>query len=203
MRPGSDAEPNRMPGSPASYGETLAFLANSLQGMATGATPPMEALNQFQHWIRSVQQVIEQTQRELEQHLGSLESVQSVDTGEVLGQFARLRSSLAAHLSEIDSLFQGCVTIQEFENRFPRIEQCLRAVEAEVEAVESFVDRWGEDALVVHPLPQSLGDTLNSMEAAMDALSTYFERREREALEDMARQLESAETSLRAYLAEN
>jgi hypothetical protein len=203
MNPQPDAELEGMPGTPSSYGETLAFLAQSLQGMASGSTPPMEALNQFQHWIRSVQQVLEQTQRELEHHLGSLRGLDSVDTADVMEQFAGLRSSVSRHLGEIESLFQGCVTIGEFESRFPRIEGCLRAVEAEVEKVEAFVDGWGDDAQTVQPLPESLGETLNSMEAAMDALSVYFERRERQALEDMARELESAETSLRTFLAQN
>ncbi len=181
------------------YLQPLQFLAGTLQKALLGQLSAAQALEQFEHWLGTVQQVLNQAYRDLETNLKPLAKVEDVDTLEIIKGFGVIQQDIATQLDKLSNLFRGCKSIQEFEQRFPQMEEALDFFHAHLTDLELYVQRI-ETPRGPEPLPDAVRQALDELEKALGCMNEFYEQRQPDALENLLDHLELAQQQVRGYL---
>ncbi len=183
------------------YLEPLQFLAESLQQVLLGQMTPMSALESFEHWLGTVQQILNRASRELQSNLKKLARTEGVDTLEIIQGFGEVQTRIAQRLDSLSELFRDCKTIQDFENRSPSIVEHLEFFESDMTDLEVYLHRVEHPSeSFPAPLPDRVRTALEEIQKALACLGEFTEGRSDESLEQMVEHLESARNEVQNYL---
>ena len=190
---------NLMELSDTGYLQPLQFLAGTLQKALLGQLTGAAALEQFEHWLGTVQQVLNQAYRDLETNLKPLSKLEDVDTLEIIKGFGIIQQEIAGQLDRLSTLFRGCKSIQDFEQRFPQMEEALDFFHAHLTDLELYVQRI-ETPRGPDPLPDDVRQALDALEQALGCMNEFYELRQADSLENLLDHLEVAQQRVRSYL---
>lgn len=183
------------------YLAPLQVLAESLQQVALGQMTPMAALESFEHWLGSVQQILNRSARELQESLKKLSRLEGVDSLEILQGFGQIQSRIAGQLDELSELFGGCKTVQEFENRFERMSHLLESCESDLTDLDVFLYQLkASPEGTLEPLPDPIRLALEEIQKALTCLGEFTEERETDHLEHLLEHLDLAREQVQDYL---